>query len=152
MISSKTMSDSLTETSKSDENQKDLLVHKQDKLLQVCVQLLLNIAENTKVEEKMRKRNISSMLIKLMDRNSIDLLITSVRFLKKLSIFKENKDDMAESNIIEKLSKVFSIGNKELTLLSLKLMYNLSFDSKIRDRIVFNGFLSKLVSCLSEYF
>lgn len=136
---------------KSIESSKEGSGNKQDQLLQVCVQLLFNIAENTKVEEKMRKRNISHMLIKILEKNSEDLLITCVKFLKKLSIFKENKDDMADSNITDKFNKLFSIGNKELTLLTLKLMYNLSFDTKIRDRIILSGHLSKLVSCLREF-
>lgn len=152
VIMSKSMSDSLNETGKfADDNPKDTFHNKQDKLLHVCVQLLLNLAENTKVEEKMRKRNISEMMIKMLDKNSVELLISCMKFLKKLSIFKENKDDMAESNIVEKLTKMFSLGNRELILLSLKLMYNLSFDSKMRERIVLNGFLSKLVACLGYY-
>ncbi|KAK6618968.1 hypothetical protein RUM44_003349 [Polyplax serrata] len=151
VIMSKSMSDSLNETGKfADDNPKDTFHNKQDKLLHVCVQLLLNLAENTKVEEKMRKRNISEMMIKMLDKNSVELLISCMKFLKKLSIFKENKDDMAESNIVEKLTKMFSLGNRELILLSLKLMYNLSFDSKMRERIVLNGFLSKLVACLGD--
>ena len=132
----------------SNENQKDTVVNKQDQLLQACVQLLLNIAENTKVEEKMRTRNISSMLIKLLESNSMGLLTTCIKFLKKLSVFRENKDDMVDSNVIEKLCKIFSIGNKDLILLTLKLMYNLSFDAEIRERIVMNGLLTKLVSYL----
>ncbi|EEB13642.1 Kinesin-associated protein, putative [Pediculus humanus corporis] len=134
----------------SNENQKDTVVNKQDQLLQACVQLLLNIAENTKVEEKMRKRNISSMLIKLLESNSMGLLTTCIKFLKKLSVFRENKDDMVDSNVIEKLCKIFSIGNKDLILLTLKLMYNLSFDAEIRERIVMNGLLTKLVSYLDK--
>lgn len=118
--------------------------------MRVAVNLLLNIAENTKVEEKMRKRNISGMLIKLLDRNTVDLLIVCVKFLKKLSVFRENKDDMADNNIVEKLAKIITIQNKELTLLILKLLYNLSFDTKLREKIVLQGFLPKLVSFLSK--
>lgn len=60
----------------------------------VAFYLLLNIAENTEVERKMRKKNVIGMLIKTLDRSNTDLLILVVTFLKKLSIFRENKDLM----------------------------------------------------------
>jgi hypothetical protein len=63
-------------------------------LLAVSFYLLLNIAEDTRVEDKMRKKNITGMLTKTLDRDNADLLILVVTFLKKLSLFKENVDDM----------------------------------------------------------
>jgi hypothetical protein len=63
-------------------------------LIAVSFYLLLNIAEDTRVEDKMRKKNITGMLTKTLDRDNADLLILVVTFLKKLSLFKENVDDM----------------------------------------------------------
>jgi hypothetical protein len=63
-------------------------------LVAVSFYLLLNIAEDTRVEDKMRKKNITGMLTKTLDRDNADLLILVVTFLKKLSLFKENVDDM----------------------------------------------------------
>lgn len=148
----KSLTDSLNENDLKNEEDSslDAQIKKQEQLLRVAVNLLLNIAENTKVEEKMRKRNISGMLIRMLERNSVDLLIISVKFLKKLSIFKENKDDMAEQNIIEKLTRVINVNNKELISVTLKLLYNLSFDSKLRDKIVLQGYLAKVVSFLND--
>ena len=60
----------------------------------VAFYLLLNIAEDTRVELKMRNKNLIPMLIKMLERNNEELLILIVSFLKKLSIFAENKDDM----------------------------------------------------------
>lgn len=48
------------------------------------------------VERKMRKKNVIGMLIKTLDRTNIDLLILIIAFLKKLSIFRENKDLMVK--------------------------------------------------------
>lgn len=62
----------------------------------VAFYLLLNIAENMEVEKKMRKKNVIGMLIKTLDRTNIDLLILVIAFLKKLSIFRENKDLMVK--------------------------------------------------------
>lgn len=46
------------------------------------------------VEKKIRKKNVIGMLLKTIDRTNTDLLILVVTFLKKLSIFRENKDVM----------------------------------------------------------
>jgi Kinesin-associated protein (KAP). len=63
-------------------------------LIAVSFYLLLNIAEDTRVEDKMRKKNITGMLTKTLDRDNADLLILVITFLKKLSLFRENVDDM----------------------------------------------------------
>jgi hypothetical protein len=68
-------------------------------LIAVSFYLLLNIAEDTRVEDKMRKKNITGMLTKTLDRDNADLLILVVTFLKKLSLFKENVDDMVSFHI-----------------------------------------------------
>ncbi|KAE8748254.1 hypothetical protein FOCC_FOCC005093 [Frankliniella occidentalis] len=126
------------------------LIKKQDQLLRVCLYLLLNIAENTRVEDKMRKKNVVGVLMKTLERSTPELLILSVTFLKKLSLFKENKDIMAEFHIIDRLQRVFQIGNPELDHVALKLLFNLSFDSRLKERMVREGYLPKLVGMLSE--
>ena len=60
----------------------------------VLTYLLLNLAEDAKVEMKMKNKKIVPMLVQLLERDNIDLLILVVSFLKKLSIFVENKDEM----------------------------------------------------------
>ena len=62
--------------------------------LLVALYLLLNLAEDTRTELKMRNKNIVHMLVKALDRDNFELLILVVSFLKKLSIFMENKNDM----------------------------------------------------------
>lgn len=42
----------------------------------------------------MRNKNIVHMLVKTLDREDEELLVLVVSFLKKLSIFLENKNDM----------------------------------------------------------
>lgn len=59
--------------------------------------LLLNLAEDLKVELKMRNKAIIIQLIHALDRDNNDLLILVVSFLKKLSVFVENKNDMVSS-------------------------------------------------------
>lgn len=63
----------------------------------VALYLLLNLAEDTRTELKMRNKNIVHMLVKALDRDNFELLILVVSFLKKLSIFMENKNDMVRA-------------------------------------------------------
>lgn len=60
----------------------------------VALCLLLNLAEDTRTELKMRNKNIVHMLVKILERDDEELLLVVVSFLKKLSIFLENKNDM----------------------------------------------------------
>ncbi|XP_076228835.1 kinesin associated protein 3 isoform X2 [Nomia melanderi] len=126
------------------------LIKKQEQLLRVAFYLLLNIAENMEVERKMRKKNIIGMLIKTLDRTNTDLLILVIAFLKKLSIFRENKDLMAEGNIIEKVPRLLQNNNPDLVLSTLKLLFNLSFDTKLRARMIRVGLLPKLIKLLGQ--
>nr|CAD7425413.1 unnamed protein product [Timema monikensis] len=126
------------------------LIKKQDQLLRVSFYLLLNVAEDTKVEDKMRRKNVVGMLTKTLDRNNIDLLILVLTFLKKLAIFRENVDDMANLNVVEKLPRVLMMNHPDLIHITLKLLLNLSFDTLLRERMVRVGFLPKLVSLLSD--
>jgi hypothetical protein len=56
--------------------------------------LLLNIAENIKVEDKIRRRNIVAMLVQCLERSTVPLLCVVAKFLTKLSLRVENKDEM----------------------------------------------------------
>ena len=50
--------------------------------------------EDLTVEMKMRNKNIVKMLVKCLERDNFELLILVVSFLKKMSIFIENKTEM----------------------------------------------------------
>lgn len=126
------------------------LVKKQEHLLRVAYYLLLNIAEDESVEEKMTKRNIVGLLVKALERDNNDLLVLVVTFLKKLSIMQCNKDSMANLNIIEKLPKMFDANSADLIHLVLKLIFNLSFEVKLRHKVVKCGLLPKIMSLLSD--
>jgi Kinesin-associated protein (KAP) len=127
-----------------------LFAKKQEQLLRVAFYLLLNIAENVKLEEKMRRKNIISMLVKAVERQNIDLLVLIVTFLKKLSIVRDNKDEMHDLMIVDKLPMLLHSSHPDLIQVTLKLLYNLSFDGKLRARMVRVGILPKLVTFLSD--
>lgn len=127
-----------------------VFVVKQEQLLCVAFYLLLNIAENVKFEEKMRKKNVVKLLIRAMERQNADLLILVVAFLKKLSIVKDNKNDMYDMNVVDRLPKLLQINNSDLIQLTLKFIFNLSFDGALRSKMIRMGLLSKLVTFLSD--
>ena len=78
--------------------------------------LLLNLAEDIKVEMKMVNKKIISLLIQTLSRDNPELLILVVSFLKKLSIFIENKNQMVCSISIEKAVLKFSFKKKFLAV------------------------------------
>lgn len=67
---------------------------RQDQLLFLAFHLLLNLAQDFTLEVKMVKRGIISSLMMMLERPSSDLVLCVVTFLKKLSIFEENKNEM----------------------------------------------------------
>ncbi|XP_010220179.1 PREDICTED: kinesin-associated protein 3, partial [Tinamus guttatus] len=126
------------------------LVIKQEQLLRVALYLLLNLAEDTRTELKMRNKNIVHMLVKALDRDNFELLILVVSFLKKLSIFMENKNDMVEMDIVEKLVKMVPCEHEDLLNITLRLLLNLSFDTGLRNKMVQVGLLPKLTALLAN--
>lgn len=135
------------------ENRKfQTMLRKQDQLLFVCFHLLLNLAEDLNIEVKMVKRDIVRYLLILLDRKTPELLILAVTFLKKLSIFKENKDSMVKKqnskDLLNKLHKILPSEHQGIQNLSLRLLLNLSHDKDFRAALVEHGFLHKMVDLL----
>uniref|UniRef100_A0A3P9N3R7 Kinesin-associated protein 3a n=1 Tax=Poecilia reticulata TaxID=8081 RepID=A0A3P9N3R7_POERE len=126
------------------------LLAKQEQLLKVSLYLLLNLAEDTRTELKMRNKNIVQMLVTLLERDDQELLLVAVCFLKKLSIFLENKNDMAEAAAVEKLARLLPCAHRELQSATCRLLLNLSFDAALRGQMVQAGLLPRLSCLLGE--
>ncbi|XP_076018238.1 kinesin-associated protein 3a [Genypterus blacodes] len=126
------------------------LLGKQEQLLRVSLYLLLNLAEDTRTELKMRNKNIVGLLVKVLERDDEELLVLVVSFLKKLSIFLENKNDMAEVDTVERLARLIPCDHEDLLNLTLRLLLNLSFDSGLRAKMVEVGLLPKLTALLGD--
>ncbi|XP_053185293.1 kinesin-associated protein 3-like isoform X2 [Scomber japonicus] len=126
------------------------LLAKQEQLLRVSLYLLLNLAEDTRTELKMRNKNIVGLLVKVLERDDEELLVLVVSFLKKLSIFLENKNDMAEVDTVEQLARLVPCEHEDLLNLTLRLLLNLSFDSGLRAKMVEVGLLPKLTALLGD--
>ena len=125
-------------------------VSKQEQTLRVSIYLLLNLSEDIKVEEKMKRKGVSGNLVQLLTRDNDELLILVISFLKKLSLYTENKDAMVTAGVVEKLSPLLLSENTDLINASVRLLLNLSFDASVRGRMVKSGMLPRLVSLLSD--
>lgn len=126
------------------------LIKKQNSLLRVAFHLLYNLSDDKKTEFKMVNKGIINLLVKTAERESRELLLLVVKFLKKLSIYVENKNAMKELDVIEKLSSILIVSNDELIENTLRLIYNLMFDPELRMTVIRTGLFPKLVSFLSK--
>ncbi|TKR76730.1 hypothetical protein L596_017831 [Steinernema carpocapsae] len=142
------------EVKKSIENARkkwELAIKKQDQLIAACIQILLHLATDSKVEFKMINRGLVPMLTACLDHSSSpNLLLVTVAFLLKLSVFLENKDAMALTNVVEKCVPLFNIKNRELNALITRLMFNLSFDAVLRGRMVTAGLVGFVAPEIKE--
>lgn len=123
---------------------------KQEQTLRVSFYLLLNLAEDIKVEEKMRKKRIIYLLASVLNRSNEELLILVISFLKKLSVYIENNEEMKQYNVIEKIVPLITSDNSDLVNAVARLLLNLSFDPEHRSKMVRVGMLPKLVQLLND--
>ncbi|EFJ41855.1 hypothetical protein VOLCADRAFT_77409 [Volvox carteri f. nagariensis] len=150
MVAQKALEASQGQVTLSEREKKLLaLIQKQDRLLYIAFYMLLNLSEDIEVERKMKKKNIVVYLVKMLERSNVELLILATTFLKKLSIYKENKETMASCKIVEKLMKFVPVLNDVLLMSVLRLLHNLSFDNTLRDDMVKHGLIPKAVELMS---
>ncbi|KAG2428744.1 hypothetical protein HXX76_011447 [Chlamydomonas incerta] len=149
MVAQKALEASQGQVTLSEREKKLLaLIQKQDRLLYIAFYMLLNLSEDIEVERKMKKKNIVVYLVKMLERSNVELLILATTFLKKLSIYKENKETMSSCKIVEKLMKFVPVLNDVLLMSVLRLLHNLSFDHGLRDDMVKHGLIPKAVELM----
>jgi hypothetical protein len=122
----------------------------QERLIYVSLHLLLNLAEDTRVQMKMASKGLIGNLLTFLERENPELLILVVAFLKRLSIFAENKNRMKEDDIIKQVAPLVHSENPELVKGALPLLLNLSFDSDLRARMVELGLLPQFVNLMQH--
>lgn len=143
------MVDKLRKQKDKEQAKQAIFDRKQDKILFVGFYILLNLAEDVSVEKKMVKKGLIPLLIAIVNHRKFeDLLILIMTFLKKLSVFEENKDHIREQNLIVKLMQFLTCSSSPLINISLRLLFNLSFDTEIRNQMVKAGYIPKLISLL----
>ncbi|OTF72586.1 kinesin-associated protein-like protein [Euroglyphus maynei] len=107
---------------------------------------ITNYKVDLKLEYKIHHKGIVSILGKLLERNNQELLLIVVLFLKKLSVFIEDKTQMKELCIYKSLTPLLYLDNELLIVNTLKLLYNLMIDRDIRVYLVRAGIIPKLIS------
>mmetsp|Transcript_34629 Transcript_34629/g.73714 ORF Transcript_34629/g.73714 Transcript_34629/m.73714 type:complete len:774 (+) Transcript_34629:76-2397(+) len=131
-----------------DEKKYKIQLVRQNKLMHVCLMCLLNLAEDIATERKMVNRKMPLLLAQLLDRTHEDLLLVTLQFLKKLSVFQENKDQIAQSATLSRLVNLAQHPNIRIALLALRVLFNLSFDETVRGSLVESGIVKLLVDGL----
>lgn len=101
----------LRKTLKKEEKRLAKMICKQEKVLFVAIHLLMNLAEDLQIEKKMKNRNMVKLLCDLADRNNPDLIYICLNFLKKLSVFGCNKNQMIEYDVVKKLNRLIPCPN-----------------------------------------
>ncbi|CAG9535765.1 unnamed protein product [Cercopithifilaria johnstoni] len=130
----------------------NLAIRKQQQLNAACLNLLLNLAEDIKVEMKMVNRRIVSLLSKCIQDHDVvlPLLLCATNFLLKLSIYDENKEAMISGRVVESISSLFPIKNGNLRHSAIQLLFNLSFIPSLRDQMVSVGFISHIAPLIDD--
>ena len=84
---------------------------KRDALLYVAFYLLLNVAEDVAVERKMKKRDVVRYLMECVGtRGDVDLLVLCVTFLRKLSVRRENVEEMLRGGVLDGERSDYEVG------------------------------------------
>merc|ERR1719271_104983 len=112
--------------------------------------VLLNLAEEIFIEKKMGNRKMPIYLIQLLDREQEDLLLVALQFLKKLSVFETNKEQICTPDTLTRLVQLSSHQNIRIALLALRVLYNVSFDESVRASLVESGIVKLLVDHLKN--
>jgi hypothetical protein len=133
-----------------DERKYKAQLSKQNKLMLVCHMVLLNLAEEIFIEKKMVNRKMPIYLIQLLDREQEDLLLVALQFLKKLSVFETNKEQICTPDTLTRLVQLSSHQNIRIALLALRVLYNVSFDESVRASLVETGIVKLLVDHLKN--
>jgi len=131
-----------------DEKKYKLQLQRQNKLMHVSLLALNNLAEEIHIERKMVNRNMPVLLTQVLDRSHEELLLSALTFIKKLSVFEENKDAMRRPETLSRLVQLGSHENPRIAILALRILYNFSFDESIRAQLVESGIVKLLVDML----
>lgn len=135
-------------------------LQQQTLLIRTCFYVLLHLSEDPAVEDKMRKKGIISLLTRALQRKhlhssmngkifnsfktirnvqlltkfviTLELNYLVLTFLQKLSIFGENKDEMAQSGVVEKAAVLVESPHRLVQDSAARVLYNLSFDPVLR--------------------
>ena len=122
---------------KSIPKQKWINVSKQDHITFICLSLLINLAEDPNVEKKMVKNSLITHLTDSLDHKSKKCSSIIFRFLKKLSIYESNVNEMLHLHSVHQIIRVLcSTKDCNIIQTGLDVLFNISFSKIGRDQIM----------------
>jgi len=131
-----------------DEKKYRLQLNRQSKLMHVALMSLLNLAEEISIEKKMVNRGMAKLLTQVLDRAHEELVLTALTFMKKLSVFEDNKEQMSTPETLSRLVQLARHDNPRIALAALQVLYNFSFDQALRSSLIESGIVKLLVDLL----
>uniref|UniRef100_A0A914NHS7 Uncharacterized protein n=1 Tax=Meloidogyne incognita TaxID=6306 RepID=A0A914NHS7_MELIC len=140
---------------------------KQDLLITVCLQILLNMSEDLRIENKMQRKGLLNLLFNALEHSSSSKLVfVVINFLWKLSQFVENQKNIVNNSgaIIERLISfippITTSNNRpssskenetEILFPLFSLLFNCSFELTSRRRMVQCGLVSLLAPYICDF-
>jgi hypothetical protein len=142
------------------------MAKKHDQLFFVSTHLLLNLSEDLAIEMKIVKRNMIGLMLQMLDIQldrgrvlpatgdkpsadtmiippssvpmSTELVVLVLVFLKKLSVFRENQDEMLAhgAKMVRSLTRLLGQDHQGILVTSLKLLSNMAHDAEFRRLMV----------------
>ena len=82
--------------------------------------------------------------VRAFPRQNVELVVLCTAFLKRLSVWAENKDRMVEFGVPAKLAAFVPVNHEVLLMAALRLLLNLSFDAAARAQMLDAGLLPKV--------
>jgi len=131
-----------------EEKKYEVMLRRQNKLMHVCLLMLLHFAEDYAVEKKMVNRKLPEYLVQLLDRDCPEVLKIALTFIKKLSVFEENKNRFLQTDLWKHMLNISQQDDTLNALLALRIIYNISFDKQARSDLTENFPIIKVLGGL----
>merc|ERR1719446_473487 len=123
-------------------------LQRQNRLLQMTVGTLINLAEDLQMERKFLQKKLVPLVVPLLGRNDDEVLRVCLTLVKKVSIFEENKNQLIDKGLVDHIVPICSRQDPRTVLLALRTLYNFSFDEPVRHTLAESGILKVLVDLL----
>jgi len=124
------------------------MIRKQDRILRLAFTILINLADDPRIEKKMVKKDVVLLLTRNLQRSNVNLIVILLLFIKKLSIYNINKNELIFNKFVDNLGNLFSYTHQLILSLTLDIIFNLSFDGKFVLQLIERvDIFNQIVSC-----
>ena len=108
--------------------------HRKDKVIYVCLSVLLRLSDDTIVLCKMMKKGLLQIICNSFNRTSKECILTILTILTRVCTFEETVIEISNypKSVFSILIKMLSISDEEINCVVLEVLFNLSFNHKCR--------------------